>query len=386
MIEQSGVHLCLVTNDSANLAANLMPLLDQRIRPHTVVLIHSAVQRQQAEALQRVVQTLPDLSVVCCLLEAPDCVTSVRYALAVLLDQYHDKVVALNASGGERLVVLVAHELCLAAGKLVFYVDTTANQLHVLTPEAVSHPLTTQPKLAQYFLSRGFTLQQSAVTAVSAKQRAFAQELVANIRHYSAALANLNWLAAGAGKALRSKPMENWHMASRTFIELLDRLRDLELAQVQNKCLVFNGEAAQHFVNGGWLQGYVYTTLQLMSESGLIQPPAVGLMAEPMGVHHELDLGFLHQHRIHLIECRAKKLKKGNARSGAEAVLRADELHRLSGKLQARTLLLSYCPLREVDLRRLQLMGIKVLQEKQLQSLRFYLDEWLAESASFANS
>ncbi len=376
MIEQASVHCCLVAD---NLAANLMPLLDQRLRPETVVLIHSAAQQEQAKGLEQVLQSLPELKVVSCLLAAPDCMASVRHALVTLLEDYRGQVVALNASGGERLVALVAYEWFRAAGNPVFYVNTVAKQLHVFMAEAAPYQLAEQPSLEQYCLSRGFTLRQSSMVAVSEKQRAFAQELVANIRHYSAALTSLNWLAASAGKNLHSRPVESWHMASRTFIELLDRLRDLELAQMQAKCLVFADAAARHFVNGGWLEDYAYTTLQAMHQSGRIQCPTAGLVLESADTQHELDLGFVCQNRVHLIECRARKLKKGNARSGAEVVLRTDELHQLSRGLQAYTLLLSYCPLRDVDVRRLQLMGIRVLQEKQLQNLHYYLDKWLTD-------
>jgi hypothetical protein len=91
---------------------------------------------------------------------------------------------------------------------------------------------------------------------------------------------------------------------------------------------------------------------------------------------------FLAGNRLHLIECRAKKLKKGSARSGAEAVHRLDELRVLGRDLDARMMLLSYCPLRDVDVRRMQLSGIRVLQEKQLQNLRFYLQDWLFKDAA----
>jgi hypothetical protein len=381
MTFRADVHLCLV---SENIAANLMPLLDSQTRPRQVILLCEAAMSRQADGLERVILSLGDIAVTRCQPEAPDCAEALRKVLSAQLHDYQHQSIALNASGGSRLLGLIAYEAFRAAGKPVFYVDTQSSRLLDLSaPQAPGYALAAQLGVEQLLQVRGFEVEPQQ-RPVHARHQAFAQELVSNIRHYSPALVNLNWLAASAGNSLSSKPVESWHLASRTFIELLDRLRDLGLASMQRKCLVFPGEAERWFINGGWLDDYVRTTLaELCEQYTQIQDVAAALtITDNAALSHEVDHVFLAGNRLHLIECRAKKLKKGSARSGAEAVHRLDELRVLGRDLDARMMLLSYCPLRDVDVRRMQLSGIRVLQEKQLQNLRFYLQDWLFKDAA----
>ncbi|MEZ5536867.1 MAG: DUF1887 family CARF protein [Thiolinea sp.] len=375
------IHLCLV---SENIAANLLPILDEQARPRQVVLVYPAALSRYADGLGQVINGLGGIGVSRCLLNEPDCVVAIRKALAEQLTCYQQHNIALNTGGGSRLLSLLAYGLFRSAGKPVFYVDTEANRLIDLSePEAESYQLSGKMTLEQVLQVRGFEVQQRNAFAVRATHRAFAQELVANIRHYSQALANLHWLAASTASGLSSKPIESWQMASPVFIALLDRLRDLGIAVVNHKCLVFTGEAERWFINGGWLEDYTNITLASLSEQyEQVQDIAAGFtVRQDDEAAREIDTALLVNNRLYLIECRAKKLKKGNAGRGAEALHRADELREMNREFQARSLLLHYCPLREVDVRRLQLMGINVLQEKQLQNLRFYLQEWLFEGS-----
>lgn len=374
----AGVHLCLFS--PASNAANLAPLLDENTRPERVVVLCSVAEAAAAEELLQTLAAVAGVSVQCELLADAGSVAAVRQDIREVLDNYAGQTVALNASGGGRLVSLAAAAVFQQLNQPVFYVDARTDDLVQITPlGAANYQLSQRMTVQQYLTMRGFEVQQAAEMTLFDAQRAFAQELVSNIRHYSEALSILNWLAASAGSGLQSRPIESWHMSSRAFIGLLDRLREVGLALVNRNCLVFPTESAKLFVNGGWLQDYLSLTLAaLREEIPALQDFEQSLLLGQQGdVQHEVDAALLLNNRLHLIECRAKKFKKGNAKTGAEAVHRTDELMLLNQRLQAHTLLLSYRPLREVDVRRLQLIGIKVLQEKQLQNLRFYLQEWL---------
>lgn len=372
------VHLCLFSQ--ASNVANLTPLLDEKTCPEQVVILCQADEVAAVEGLLQTLAAVDGVSVQCELLTDAGSVVAVRKDIREVLNNYAGQVVALNASGGSRLVSLVAAAVFQQLEQPVFYVDASSDSLvHISPSAAVDYQLSQRMSVQQYLAMRDFEVQKAGEMTLFDSQRAFAQEWVSNIRHYSEALSILNWLAASAGSGLQSRPIESWHMSSRSFIGLLDRLREVGLALVNRNCLVFPTESAKLFINGGWLQDYLSLTLAgLREEIPALQDFEQGLLLEQNGdVQHEIDAAILLNNRLYLIECRAKKFKKGNAKTGAEAVHRTDELMLLDRNLQARSLLLSYHPLREVDARRLQLVGIKVLQEKQLQNLRFYLQEWL---------
>nr|CAA6830610.1 MAG: DUF1887 domain-containing protein [uncultured Thiotrichaceae bacterium] len=379
MVAERSIHLCLVSED---LTLNLTPLLNEATRPEHIVLLYASEQLNLLEGLMQAVASLENIDASVQLLTDVCDADAVRKDVLHVLSAYKEKAVALNASGGNRLTGLVATQVFQSLNKPVFYVDASTDQvIAVYPPDAQSHQLTQRIAVPQYLMAAGYEIQDRREVGLTSSQRAFAQELLSNVRHYSGALAALNWLAASAGSGLQSKYIESWHMSSPAFIGLLDRLRDVGLAHVTRNCLVFPGEAQKFFVNGGWLQDYAR---QVVAELQGRSPDIHGvehsvLVGNEGGQQVEVDAMFLVNNRLHLIECRAKKLKKGNAKNGAEAIHRLDELMTLREGLQAKSLLLSYRPLREVDLRRMQLMGIKVLQEKQLHNLRFYLEEWIAE-------
>lgn len=378
MTHQADVHLCLI---SANITPNLTPLLNSEIRPQHVVLMYAADELPWLEGFMRLVATLDGMTVSCRLLSDASGGEAVRADVLSVLAKHEGQTVALNASGGSRLVSLVAAQVFQGLNKPVFYVDAYTDQLVSVHPHDVQvYSLQQRVEVQQYLAASGYDVEEKEVATLTSAQRAFAQELLANIRHYSGSLAILNWLAASAGSGLQSKPIESWHMSSPAFIGLLDRLRDVGLALVNRNCLVFPGEPEKFFVNGGWLQDYVALIMaELKGRSAAVQSFEQALrVSKEGGQRSDIDSVFMVNNRVHLIECHAKKFKKGNVKNGAEAVHRLDELKNLGEDLQAETVLLSYCPLRDLDVRRMQLMGIKVLQEKQLQNLRFYLEDWIA--------
>jgi len=162
-------------------------------------------------------------------------------------------------------------------------------------------------------------------------------------------------------------------------MELLERMRDLGLAYAQNGQLVFLDETARFFANGGWLEQYVYATVDsLRQRIPAIQDNVQGLVVERgEQVRNEVDVAFLADNKLHVIECKAKRFKKGNSTTGAEALYKMDTVTAMMGGMQARAMLVSYKPMREVDLRRAKEMGIEVLQEKELQDLQGQLEKWV---------
>lgn len=378
MVQKADVHLCLV---SKAITPNLTPLLNSETCPGHVVLLYAAEDQVWLEGLMQVIRTLDGVTVSCELLSDAGCAESVRSSVLAVLARYEGQV-ALNAGGGTRLTSLIASQVFQRLDKPVFYIDAQTDQLiSVHPPDSPVYPLKQRVDVPQYLMASGYEVHEQREITLTSAQRAFAQELLANIRHYSGALAILNWLAASAGKGLQSKYIESWHMSSPAFIGLLDRLRDVGLALVNRNSLVFTSESAKFFVNGGWLQDYVGLVVdELRGRAVDIQSFAQDLLVSKAGGQQAaIDSVLLVNNRLHLIECRAKKFKKGNAKSGAEAIYHLDEVMVLANNLQAESLLLSYCPLREVDVRRMQLMGIKVLQEKQLQNLRSHLEDWLTD-------
>lgn len=371
------IHVCLVSDEAA---PNLTPLLDKNTRPKEAILLYADETQHYADWLERVIKQASGVKVSRWHLHSRWRIEHIQDKVTELLTRHEGKLIALNATCGTRPMSMGAYEAFRAQSKPIFYVHPRHDQLIWMYPRGLErHQLADRIKMTNFIIAYGGEVIEKHQHSVPRAYRAFAQELVANIRHYSHALGSLNWLANTAEKDLRSKPMERWHRDSKTFMELLERMRDLGLAYAQNGQLIFHDEAARFFANGGWLEQYVYATVDsLRQRIPAIQDNVQGLVVERgEQVRNEVDVAFLADNKLHVIECKAKKFKKGNSKTGAEALYKMDTVTAMMGGMQARAMLVNYKPMREVDLRRAREMGIEVLQEKELQDLQGQLERWI---------
>ena len=95
-------------------------------------------------------------------------------------------------------------------------------------------------------------------------------------------------------------------------------------------------------------------------------------------VPNELDVVFLADNRLHLIECKTRQFKgEGEDSPGAEAIYKLDTLADLTGGLQARAMLVSYRDMSGHDRNRARDLGIAVCAGGQLRHLERHLRDFI---------
>ena len=143
--------------------------------------------------------------------------------------------------------------------------------------------------------------------------------------------------------------------------------------------LRFRSEAARFFVNGGWLEEHLYRLCLSLKKSTPIQDVGQGIEVERevrhQPVRNELDVAFLANNRLYIIECKTKLFKSGSG--GSEALFKLDTLTDLLGGLQARGMLVSFQPLRDADLRRAADLRIEVCCGSELVELTSRIERWV---------
>ena len=134
----------------------------------------------------------------------------------------------------------------------------------------------------------------------------------------------------------------------------------------------------------GWLEQYVYSLVQeLKREHPIIQDIGRGLEVSREGsrgpIRNELDVAFLADNRLHVIECKTRRFDEeataGGA--GAEALYKLDALSNLFGGFRARSMLVSYQPLSHHVLDRAGDYGILTCAGGELHRLKEKLAAWL---------
>lgn len=371
-------HVYLV---SAQATPNITPALDSGTRPEKVVLVVSPDMKRQAEWLSDVLKSAAGVEVVFWEINHPWNISHVQDQILDLITELDDEPIALNATGGTKPMSIGAYEVFRSAGKPIFYVHPERDELVWLFPsQQPNHRLADRVKIPHFIQSYGGEVVSMGSSAVPPGYREFANTLIDNFKQYESSLGTFNWYASSAKKrSLTSDCVDSSVIKNQGFRDLLGQLSDLNMVSLVNNQLKFSSEEARFFANGGWLEQYVLSTINsLKKELPSIQDTASSVeIMRGDGVKNELDVAFLADNRLYIIECKAKNFKTGSTTSGADTLYKLNSLTDAIGGLKARALLVSYRSLNNYDMSRAREMGVTVIQGGLLKNLRVHLRRWI---------
>ena len=209
-------------------------------------------------------------------------------------------------------------------------------------------------------------------------------ELIENINYYEKALAKLNYVASKASdRRDYIVKLDDSMIKDKVFLELLDLLLKHEVVKKIDKSVQFVNKEARFFANGGWLEDYVYCVVSdLIDEIPCIQDLSRAVELQRMhkgdSIKNELDVVFLANNRLFLIECKTAKWEKSSADGkGAHAVYKIDTLKDVLGGIQAEAMIVSYQPLRANDRVRASDLNILTVSNTEIQSLKTIIKGWI---------
>jgi hypothetical protein len=373
------VQVCLV---SAQTTPNLTPLLDEQRAPGKVVLVVSPDMAPQAGWLEKVIRRKGMAVERFAVPDAYD-YYGIADALMDWLIAQGDARVALNVTGGTKLMAMAAQSVFQEAHQPVFYVNAENDEVIVLGDCGAGFTLPQKIKLREYLEVHGYTLEgKPEKPELPAALRELTQELVLRVKEWGRPLGQLNALAQSAERKLTSAPLSDDQLDSRLLGNLVDLFAAQKLVRSVEGKLVFPNEAARQFVNGGWLEFHVYGALADLAPVVSLADYAVNLkvLAADGKTKNELDASFLHRNRLHLIECKAANL---GALSGKGESKATDALYKLEtllkmGGLRTRGMLIDYRGgLSDADLARARESRIRVVSSAQLLRLKDEIRNWL---------
>ncbi len=375
-------HVYLVSEQAA---PNITPALDPTVSPDQVTLVVSPGMQQRAQWLSRVLREGAGVKVEFWKVGDAWDIEYLLESFMLLLEQAQPPP-ALNATGGTKPMSIAAFEAFRAYERPVFYIHPHTDDLFWLYPHKhPRHQLEDKIKLRHFLLAYGAEIKSEGTLGVPPAYQQLAEHLIQEIEKYDRAIATLNWYAAAAGSTLESPVLQPDHLQWEAFRDMLANFEQAGVLRIANSRLVFPDEIARTFVNGGWLEQHVYVQVQkLRKRQPLIQDVKQGLQVvrnTPRGnVENELDVVFLANNRLFLVECKTRRFHpdKGMGGPGTEAIYKLDTLKELLGGLHGQGMLISYLPMREADLTRAHDLGIRICQGKQLQNLAHLLDHWIA--------
>lgn len=373
-------HLILV---SAQPIPNLTPILDDNLRPQKVVMLVSPDMQERSVSLENIFKSR-GIRVERCLIDNPwdaDCVS--EQVLNLLID-YPNGDIALNATGGTKLMSIAAYDVFRSCELPIYYIHPEQDQLLWLWPKQPAQELADRLKLEDYLMAYGADQITLDRTGVIEPLRLLSQHIIADIERYAPELGTLNYLALNADNAQLSVEIEQGPQSKPILWQLLELFEQAELCDINGHSLRFKNEQARFTCNGGWLEMHSYAQCLNLKKSLDIQDIAcnITISRQPAGkatVKNEMDIGLIKANRLHLIECKTKSYK--DFEQGADVLYKLDSLRDLMGGLQGRALLVSFKCLDKISRARAKELNISICSHTELKNLQQHLQKWLTPNS-----
>lgn len=372
---KADIHVLLV---SAQAAPNLLPALDPEMKPAEVILLVSAKMQRQADALGTVFKQVGVKTTRIPLVNEHD-FAALEATLMELATARDGQAIALNVTGGTKLMALAAQSIAEAAGWPVFYVDVDTDEIIWLGKQP-ARKLTEQLRLRHYLMGYGFELKSSIERLQpDAQHNELLNTLLLQIGSLEQPLSQLNWLAQLSED--RKKLTVEMDERQRDSVGLTNLLRNFEEAgvlSVQGANIVFPNESQRDFAKGGWLEHHVYRSVTRMTGELGIRDKAANLeVTDAGGVKNELDVAFMAKNRLFVVECKTARMDKPEAPKANDTLFKLAETANRIGGLGTHKMLASYRALRDSEKRLAKALNIKLVCGAELARLDEKLKEWV---------
>ncbi len=366
---------------SEQAAPNLLPALDPTMKPKEAVLLVSQKMVQRAKALQAVLQEVGIKTETVPLPDEHDMAALEETLLKIATDR-EGQSIALNVTGGNKLMALAAQAVAQTAGWPTFYVDVDTDRIVWLDKTRPSQALSHQLRLRHYLRGYGAALVDGLERPPSNPAwQTLVDDLVLNAGSLSEPIGQLNYLAQEARSRLRVTLTER-QRDSRSLEALLRKFEQAQLLQIKSGVLEFPSEAARIFANGGWIEHHVYQTVCQVTGDLAIRDKAPNLQVKDIsGQPNEMDVAFLARNRLFVIECKTARMDNPEDLKANDTLYKLAENCRRIGGLGTRGMLATYRPLREPELRLAKALQVEVVAGSSLARLGEKLKQWVNPKA-----
>lgn len=370
------IHIALV---SAQAAPNLLPALDPSMKPDEVVLLVSQKMQSRAEAQSRVLRE-SSIKVSQLSIENEHDFPALEKTLLDLAASRDGEEIALNVTGGTKLMALAAQSVAQAAGWEVFYIDVDTDEAIWLGQSARRQKLATQLRLRHYLQGYGFTLEQGIERPPpEPRHDSLRHTLLKQIGSLEGAIGQLNYLGQQAeDKKTLSISLSPSQQDSRSLEALLRNFEDADVLTVHGNKLVFKSAKDLTFAKGGWLEYHAYRTVEALHGPLDLRDKAVNLfVTDPQGVKNELDICFLARNRLFVIECKTARMDSERPGKANDTLFKLAENCRRIGGLGTQGMLLSYRALGDSEKKLAKALNVTVVVGSELNTLEQRIRSWV---------
>lgn len=336
-------HVCLV---SAQATPNLIAAIDKQWRARRVVLVTSSEMADHANHLERVLKRRGIAVERLSINDAYDYFGLYETLFNFLARQ--TGTVALNVTGGTKIMAMAAQEAFRDAKTPVFYVNVNTDAILVIGDRERNASLSGKVGLVDFLEAHGYTFANGtrpAKPSVTREESDLTLRIVDGVEKFGPSLGELNAIAAQAKGSLLGK-LDERQRDSINLNAIVDLFVEGGHIHRKNHSLRFASEPSRLFVGGGWLEQHVFKAMADLAGARHFADYGMNMkiLAPNGATSNEIDGAFLYRNTLHLIECKAANLANtGNSGDdkGTEAIYKLETLLKMGG-LRTRGMLIDY--------------------------------------------
>ena len=385
------VHFCLISDQAA---PTLLPILDGDFKPKEAVFLVSDKMKNNAEALSKIFN------------EKGVKTTSVRVeniydfqAMEVLfidlLDRYSEQNIALNVTGGTKLMAIVAQNTFAMADKPIFYIDSDNNQILFISRDESNRSIPNKNlncniDIKTYLSAYGMTFKGGKSSVSTDRLLSHFEPFVKNYDKYKDNIPLLNYYASESERSKFKITLDDKHKKIHSFFNLLEELHHRDLVDFDHQLIDFRDRTHKELLNGIWLEELTYKAIEDIKS---IQDKAMSLEVgntaydenkdhydiKNQGNQNEFDIAFLAKNRLHIIECKTQVMNKSGGIKSEDILYKLEALKNYGG-LMTKKCLVSYFEVPESVKNRAKELRVEIIQGKDLMRLREKLANWIGKA------
>lgn len=390
-MQKYDLHVCLISGQAA---PNLLPILDSQFKPKKAIFLVSASMKEKAQYLATAFEK-KGVKVEQVKLEDEFDFYTMENQLVELITQYEGENIALNVTGGTKLMAIAAQQVFSMADKPIFYLDTENNRLLFISKIEKSKTIPAQQiqaknDLETYFFAYGFKLIKKHHK--TQQDLAYLSEnFIKYYSRYQHAIPLLNKYAKLSENSSYCVHIDRHERQATDFIALLSELAKNNIIHYDSlrERIDFKDKKTKEYLNGIWLEEYTYETIkEIKTIDDIALNVNVGnhkyqcqkseYSPENKGNKNEFDVAFIAKNKLHIIECKTQKLEKNNGVKAEDILFKLETLKDYGGLL-TKSCLVSYHKIPEAVHNRARELKIEIIQADDLQRLKAKIQDWIGK-------
>jgi len=379
-MQKYDIHVCIISSEAA---ANLLPILDEKFLPNKAIFLVSKEMKEEAEYLEKVF----NLKGVDVIIEYLSNVYDFRVCnieITEIAKKYQKENIALNVTGGNKLLSIAAYQAFSLYEKNIFYVDTKNKKITFLTKDDSGGfikdlILDSKGQIDLYLAAYGIKSIQDDYEVNNKYLNEMVDCFITSFDKYNQFLPKINTYASHI-ENFKSK-LTDEDLDNEDFNYLLMRLKNVNKGKgiigYQDGVIDFRDPKTRFFMNGGWLEDFIYKKLQ---DIKFVSDVRCGLKVDndlenqnDEIFDNELDVAFIANNKLHIIECKAGKM---TVDIGNKAIDKLNNLKRYGG-VMTKACFISYSDVPTKVKKKAKSMNIEIISGRALKKSKDILEAWI---------